>query len=219
MTTALDLTTRNAVQQATFVRMVVIEAGLPVIVRVSSHDVPFSITESDGVSYEYPAVGSLLNVTEIISDIKSTLADVTVTLSGIGNNYISDIIDNPIKGNPVEIRRAFFNADTGAFLNISGNPVLEFSGIVNNYNVDIGDGTMSETCTVSLVCSSIMSVLGKKITGRRTNQDEQDYWFPGDKSMDRVAVIAEANFDFGGTTPAAAPQASPAITMSKLITG
>jgi hypothetical protein len=220
MTTALDLTTKTAVQQSTFVKMTVMEGGAPLIIRMSSHQVPFALTETDGSSYTYPAVGNLLGVSQIAQDVKASNGDVTITLSGIGNNYIADIIANPIKGSPVEIRRAFFDVN-GQFIATAGNPVVEFSGVVNNFtfNEDWADGAkQSVTMTASLVCSSIMSVLKRKVAGRRTNQAEQSYWFPGDHSMDRVGVISDTIFDFGGTTPSASPSATPGQTATNTVT-
>jgi hypothetical protein len=165
---------------------------------MSTHDVPVTI---DGELY--PAVGALLNVTEISNEMKASQSEVTITLSGIPQEYMSAILENPIKGSPVQIRRAFFNTN-GQLLNVPGNPILEFSGVINNFNVDEGwesDSAQTVTTTISLTCSSIMSVLLNKVSGRRTNQADQTYWFPGDLSMNRVAVISDAVFDFGGTTP------------------
>lgn len=206
MSTSLNLTGYSAVQQATFVRLVFNEAGSDVVVRISSHSTPFSITERDGIAYSYPAVGTLMNISPMTNEIKSSQADVVVTLSGIPTQYMEDIISNPIKGAAVEIRRVFFDATTGQVLNIAGNPILEFVGVVNNFNIDEGYSSLDSqtiTTTISLSCASILSLLSKKISGRRTNQGDQNYWFPGDLAMNRVAVIANATFDFGGKTPAA----------------
>ena len=126
MTTALSLNSYQSLQQATFIRMVFSESGSQVVVRVSNHNTPVTIRESDGNNYVYPAVGTLLNITQMTNEIKSSQADVIVTLSGIPTQYISDIIANPIKAAPIEIRRAFFDIN-GNLLNITGNPVLEFS--------------------------------------------------------------------------------------------
>jgi hypothetical protein len=222
MASALDLTSYSALRQATFVKMTVMEAGSPVVVRMSSNNVPVQITESDGTAYTYVANGNLLNVTAVTSDMKATQNDVTITLSGISNNYIADIIAAPIKGNPVEIRRAFFNADTGAMLAIAGNPILEFIGVVNNYAVDESwsqQNTQIVTSSISLICSSTMSVLMHKVAGRRTNQADQNYWFPGDNCFNRVAVIADQVFDFGGTTPSAAISPAGSKVVTNTVTG
>jgi len=222
MSSLLNLSSLTSVQQSTFVKMTVMENGLPVVIRMSSHSVPFSITESDGQTYSYPAVGALLNVTQITSDMKATAADVSITLSAIPNQYMADIIANPIKGSPVEIRRAFFNSTSSQILNIPGNPVLEFSGVVNNFSFEEGydnSGSQSVTTTATLVCSSIMSVLAKRVSGRRTNQADQNFWFPGDTAFNRVAVIADATFDFGSDKANAVSAASSATTTTSTVNG
>ena len=197
----IDLSTYKAVQQATFVRMAITVNGLPEVVRMSTHDVPFTLTEFDGQDYEYPCVGALLTVSGIDADIKAKQNDVT--------------INNPIKGSAVEIRRVFFNAVTGQKLDIPGNPVVEFSGIVSSFNFSEDwseDGSQTVTTTASLNCSSAYSVMQNKVSGRRTNQADQNFWFPGDNAMNRVSVIAEESLYLGGTTPSSAAIAATGIT-------
>ena len=197
MSTSLNLTSYPAVRQATFVKIVT-ETGT---ILMSSHNQAITIAGD-----LYPAVGDLLAVSEITNELKQSQSDITITLSGIPTANMSTVLATPIKGAPVEIRRAFFNPTTSALLNISGNPVLEFVGVINNFSIDEGwtdDMTQTVTASIALSCSSIMSVLMNKVAGRRTNHNDQDYWFPGDLSMDRVSVISDAVFDFGGTTPAA----------------
>ena len=64
MTTALNLTSYVGLQQAIFVKMTFTQNGGQTIVRVTNHSTPFSITESDGNTYSYSAVGTLLGVTQ-----------------------------------------------------------------------------------------------------------------------------------------------------------
>ena len=217
MANSLNLTAYNAVQQATFVRLVLIDGGIEQIVRMSTHNVPISITELDGNSYSYTAIGSLLNVSSITADEKTTFGDVNVTIAAIPNQYMSQIINNPIKGSPVEIRRAFFDVATNELLPVAGNPTIEFIGVVNSYSTDEGwsdQDSLTATTQLSLSCSSIMTVLSKKIAGRRTNHDDQVSWFPGDLAFDRVPVIADSTFDFGGTSPNAATNRPSGITVT-----
>lgn len=211
----IDLSTYKNVQQATFVRMEITENGLPVVVRMSSHDVPFPITEYDGQTYVYPCVGSLLGIGEITYDYKSSMSDVSITLSAIPEQYMNDIINNPIQGSPVEIRRVFFNGETGQFLNIPGNPTVDFTGVINSYTFDEDDnGGQDITFTATLTCSSFLSVYNKAVSGRRTNQADQDYNFPGDHCFDRVAVISEQSYYLGGTTPSAKTSTAASVTMT-----
>jgi len=204
MTTALNLTSYQGLQQATFVRMVFTQGGNQVVVRVSNHSTPFSLVESDGNTYNYPAVGTLLGITQMTNELKSSQADVSISLSGIPSQYMSDIVANPIKAAPIEIRRVFFDVN-GNYLNITGNPVLEFVGVVSNFSIDEKWTTydsQSVTSTIILTCASTLAVLSKQESGRRTNQADQNYWFPGDNAMNRVASLTDAVWDFGGTTPA-----------------
>jgi len=203
MTSALNLTAYRGIQQATFIRMVFTQNGSQVVVRVSNHSTPFSIVENDGESYSYPAVGTLLGVTQITNEIKSSQADVTISLSGIPQQYMADIVANPIKAAPVEIRKVFFDTN-GNYLNITGNPILEFVGVVSNFSIDekwTNYASQSITSTINLTCASTLAVLSKQESGRRTNQADQLYWFPGDNSMNRVASLTDAVWDFGGNTP------------------
>ena len=203
MTTALNLSNYQSLQQATFVRIVFTESGNQVIVRFSNHNTPVTIRESDGNTYSYPAVGTLMNITQMTNELKSSQGDVVITLSGIPSQYMTDIVNNPIKAAPVEIRRAFFNS-TGDLLNITGNPLLEFVGVVNNFSIDeqwSNSSTQTVTTTIALSCASTLAVLNKQESGRRTNQADENYWFPGDNALSRVAMLQDAVFDFGGTTP------------------
>ena len=216
----INLAAYKGVQQATFVKMNITVAGLPVTVRFSSHDVPGLIVESDGESYLYPAVGALLSVSGIDADIKAKQNDVTIVLSTIQNEYMNEIINNPIKGSAVEIRRVFFDIATGQFLNIPGNPSMEFSGVVSNFNFSEDwneNGAQSVTTTATLTCSSFLSVLQNKVAGRRTNQADEDFWFPGDNAMNRVAVIAEESQYLGGTTPSTQASAAAGRTVTNTV--
>lgn len=207
MSTSLDLSSYNAIRQATFVKIVTDQGTI----LMSSHNQSIVLAGDT-----YPAVGDLLGISDLTNELKASQSEVTITLSGIPSAYMTEVLTTPIKGSYVEIRRAFFNVQTSAILNIPGNPVLEFSGIVNNFNIDEGwtdDRTQTVTSTISLSCSSIMSVLINKVSGRRTNHADQDFWFEGDLSMDRVSVIADAVFDFGGTTPGAAVQTPTSVSM------
>jgi hypothetical protein len=205
MTTNLNLSSYQNLQQATFVRIVFTENGSQVVVRFSNHNTPVNIVESDGQTYSYPAVGTLMNITQMTNELKSSQGDVVITLSGIPSQYMNDIVKNPIKAAPVEIRRAFFDQN-GTLLAITGNPLLEFVGVVNNFSIDEqwtkGDQN-SVTTTIALSCASTLAVLNKQESGRRTNQADLNYWFPGDNAFNRVAQLADAVFDFGGTTPQA----------------
>jgi hypothetical protein len=51
--------------------------------------------------------------------------------------------------------------------------------------------------------------LEKKYTGRRTNDNDQQYWFAGDTGMYKVKSLADSQFDFGKPYTAPASAAAP----------
>ena len=218
MTSTLNLVPFTSIEHAYLVKFTFINSlGINETIRLSTYRVPLTIQETDGNYYAYTAVGQIVGVTQIVADNRATLSDVTVTLSGIGNQYIPDIINTQIKSSPVEIRRAYFDSATGQLLQIPGNPSIAFAGLVTNYMFDeqwTQGELQSTTTTIALTCASLASVLNNKIAGRKTNRDDQTYWFPGDLSMNRTGVIADQIFDFGGTIPTAVAKAAQSQTSS-----
>jgi hypothetical protein len=50
---------------------------------------------------------------------------------------------------------------------------------------------------LSIICASVVDVLGKKTGGRKTNPESEKKFFPTDLAMDRVPTLENATFDFG----------------------
>lgn len=153
----------------------------------------------------YVALGHFMGISEIQDDIKATNNSLQLTLSGIpaeagdadNINYIGLILNSNIKGSRVEIRRAFFDTTTGELLD--DQVFLRFSGYISNFTLTDSVDTEGRSAvnTVVAQCSSIHAVLEKRIVGRRTNDTDQQYYYPGDTSFSRVAVISNKSFDFG----------------------
>jgi len=146
---------------------------------------------------EYTGIGNLLSVTDSYSELKVNQSEVTITISGIPNISITDFLNNKIKGSRISIVRAFFDPTTGAVLDIPGNPTGKFTGLLNNYSVSETWAGQSASNTISLMCTSIVGLIQNKIGGRRTNSVDQKNLYPSDTSMDRVAGLANSNFNFG----------------------
>ena len=146
----------------------------------------------------YTELGSFLNITEIQEDIKSTTADLNVSLSAIPSeqDYLNLILTTPIKGGEIIIYRAFFNDDLSLD---SANVFQRYRGIITNYNIaeetDIIAG--QNTNRVTVACSSITAILEAKTTGQRTNPNARQKYFPGDQTFKRVPDLHNVSFDFG----------------------
>lgn len=159
-------------------------------------------------SKTYVALAGFLNVGEVQSNISTTNDEIQVSLSAIPSAYIAAIMGQPIKGGAVNIYRAFFDYNTQEVL--TGEVYRRFSGIITNFSVqeDISSTDAPDvTHSIVVQCSSVIGVLENLFSGRRTNkQDYRINYAPeryftsailSDPSMDKVAVLHNASFDFG----------------------
>jgi len=144
----------------------------------------------------YTELGSFLQLGEIQDDIKTTNGDIGITLSGVPQENLDAVLDTKVKGGEVIVRRAFFNDD---FSLDSGNVVQRFRGVITNLqieeNYDILEG--DRTNSVSVSCSSIVTILENKTSGQRTSPIDRDRLFPGDQTFKRVPDLHNIQFDFG----------------------
>lgn len=150
----------------------------------------------------YTQLGHFINMSEIQDDLKVTNNQISIQLSGIppddgSPNYMGVVLNSNLKGSRVQIYRAFFNASSGHY--DATQVYLRFSGYVSNYNLsenwDQDNKLVSNN--IGIQCSSIHAIMEKKYTGRRTNEADQQFWFPGDTGMSRVKILADSQFDFG----------------------
>jgi len=183
-----------------------------VLIKLSVNTSTYTISNAWGpLVWEgttYLGLGHFLTLAEIQDELQPTTSQLQIGLSGIPkdigeqglglyNSYIALILDQKIKGSRVEIYRAFFDPQTG---NIdSSSTSLRFSGYISNFTISDATDVESKTdaYTISVACSSILGILDRKITGRRTNGTDQKALYPTDVSMDRVVAIANTAFDFG----------------------
>jgi hypothetical protein len=187
----VDLSQYSSLQSNLFVKIVV-----PGYATLAFSDYFKPVTFS-GTNYQ--ALGQLVTVTETTSNLRAAPEELTVVISGIPENRISEILDNKIKGSRIEVLRAFFNASTGELLNIQGNPAGKFRGVVSNYSIndDLTEDAMTGTISIVLTATSVIDLLNNKITGRRTNPQSHNEFYPNDQSMNRVPALAKSNFNFG----------------------
>lgn len=187
----VSLASLRAVETALFVRIDV--PGYDVL-RFSNYYRPYTI---NGESYT--GLGTLVGITNSDNNLRAAPGTLTITISGIPNSNLAEILDSKIKGSNVQVWRVFFDPVTGQPLDLAVNPIGRFQGIVNNYSLDESweQGSQTITNTMGIICSSTVQVLNNKISGRRTNSTDQKRLYPTDTSMDRVAVLATTNFNFG----------------------
>lgn len=185
----INLSNRTSIEIATLVKWEV-----PNFSTAYVTDYNTSITYSGNT---YTNIGNLLDISSTSSELKPSPGELSINLSGIPTNSISDLISQQIKGSDITLYRAFYNATDHTALNVvtGSNVVLLYKGIVTNYSISdsVDVANQLAVSTIVLTCNSIVEVLGAKTNGRRTNAAD----FPDDDSMSRVQALAESNFNFG----------------------
>tara|TARA_R110000803_G_scaffold83934_1_gene150051 strand:+ start:7271 stop:7840 length:570 start_codon:yes stop_codon:yes gene_type:complete len=135
----------------------------------------------------YTNLGSLMSVSDIQDDYKSTQGTVTIAISGIPNtpDFMQIILNEKIKGGEVNMYRAFYDTTT---LVQEANSFLRYKGIISNYNVEENTNIINGTSTNTLIlsCSNVFSILSRKIAGQRTNGSSRRQFYTGDASFDNV---------------------------------
>jgi hypothetical protein len=198
---SIDLSTYQSIQSNLFVRIDVQEYRTTTSGSYTSTILRFSDRLGTVSIYgeNYTGLGNLMSISQSSSEIRVSGGELTIVLSGIPNTSIAEIVNSKIKGSPVVITRAIFNAANGTLLSIAGNPLGRFKGFVNNYSLteEYDSETRTSSNTLVLTCSSNIDILENKVAGRKTNPKSQKAFYPSDLSMDRVPTLKGATFDFG----------------------
>jgi hypothetical protein len=173
----------------------------------TSYDLCFSDgadREYTNDGYTYLGLGKLMSISSSASELTSSSGEITITISGIPNSSIYEIVNSRVKGSPVVVERAYFNPNTLEPLNFTSgkNTTGRYLGFINNYSLNEEYDYMrkSNTNTIVLQCSSSIDFLSNKYGGRKTNPYSENRYFPNDRSMDRVPTLQNATFDFGKKT-------------------
>jgi hypothetical protein len=187
----IDLSSYAAIQTNMFVRIDVPGLG---VLRFSDYHRAYTIN-----SESYTALGSIMTIGETVSELKLSSSEVNVVLSGIPTANMDAVLDYKVRGAPVSIFRVFFDPTTGVALDLPGNPAVKFKGIVNNFNLseEYDSESRNSSVTINFACTSEIGIIQNRVSGRRTNPDDQKALYPGDVSMDRVPSLVDANFNFG----------------------
>ena len=140
----------------------------------------------------FTALGGLVNVSGHQRDLQVTSYDTTITLVGIDQSKIGIVIDAGLKGAKVRIWRGFYDQNYIVF-----DYALRYTGIITSYSIQEDTLDQFNTFTLGLNCSSYKHVLETRIAGRFTAPSNWKSTSPGDTSMDRVASLNNAKFNFG----------------------
>lgn len=187
----INLSSYRAIESALFVR---IDVPGYAVLRFSDYKTTQTINGET-----YAALGQLVGITDSTSSIKATQGNMSITISGIPDSSIAEVLAQKFKGSAVQVWRVLYDAATGTQLAISGNPAGRFQGIVDNWSLeeDYEPGSTDVSNKIIFTCSSSVDVMVNKVNGRRTNSQDQKALYPGDLCFDRVVALRNSNFNFG----------------------
>jgi hypothetical protein len=133
----------------------------------------------------YIADGSFLGFDSIEETGDLTGAQTTVTLSGVSQVYIAELLLRNYVDRRLVIRKAFWSTAGSIIV----DPITLLDGRVDA--PVITENPVDGTCTIALTAGSHWVDFERK-AGRHTSDAEQHLWFPGDTGM---RLISEINRD------------------------
>lgn len=200
--TTINAVTGYQINHAEFVRLTVGTAGT--VYTFCNAAAPITVS---GITFTN--LGALLNVGDVQRDIKATSDDMTIALTGIDSSNIALILSSDIKGSLVEVWRGFFDLNNQIITTPTTQFFKRYQGIINSVSIteDFNTEARTRIATCSISCSSMRRVLENRLSGVKTNQNNWQFIYAGDTSMNRVSEISNTFFDFG-SPPKTQTQAS-----------
>jgi len=190
--TTINAVTGSQINHAEFVKLTVGNAAT--VYTFCNAAAPITV---GGITFSN--LGALLSVGDVQRDIKATSDDMTIALTGIDPTNVGIILGNDIKGSLVEIWRGFFDSNNQIITTPTTQFFKRYQGIINSVSVteDFNSEARTRIATCSISCSSMRRILENRLSGVKTNQNNWQFIYAGDTSMNRVAQIANTYFDFG----------------------
>ena len=140
----------------------------------------------------YTAQGEFLGHTSIQEDYDIKVGKITLTLSGVANDFASRFSQIDQVGSQIRIGKVFLDLNTLDI--ISDYAIVMYIGEI--YNVSIQEN--AETCTINVECSSVFADFERR-AGRSTN-DWSNWYFQGvnyDTSMEKAGFVGNTEFLWG----------------------
>ena len=207
--TTINAVTGSQINHAEFVKLTVGNAAT--VYTFCNAAAPITV---GGITFAN--LGALLSVGDVQRDIKATSDDMTIQLTGIDPTNVGIILGSDIKGSLVEVWRGFFDSNNQIITTPTTQFFKRYQGIINSVSIteDFNSEARTRIATCSISCSSMRRVLENRLSGVKTNQNNWQFIYPNDTSMNRVSEISNTFFDFG-SPPKTNTQASETTTTSE----
>jgi len=206
--TTINAVTGYQINHAEFVKLTVGNAGT--VYTFCNAAAPITV---GGITFTN--LGALLNVGDVQRDIKATSDDMTIALTGIDSSNIALILSSDIKGSLVEVWRGFFDSNNQIITTPTTQFFKRYQGIINSVSIteDFNSELRTRIATCSISCSSMRRILENRLSGVKTNQNNWQFIYAGDTSMNRVSEISNTFFDFGSPPKTQTQASETTVTM------
>lgn len=135
-------------------------------------------------SNDYLGIGHLLGFSDIEESAEVMVSSVTLSLSGVDRSWISRVLNHAYIDRTVKIYLAFLNEAQELVV----DPVLIFEGRMDapviNEDPESGESSVAVNVTNAWVDFSRKS-------GRHTNHEEQQIFFPNDKGFEFSSEVVK----------------------------
>lgn len=153
--------------------------------------------DTDWNGFTWVAVGGALVVGAVEESVDGSAQGVELSLSGVDQTVLSNLLNNNFRGHDVSVWRAHLSLTTGAIL---GTPLLLFKGVqLEPYTVEEQRGRERNTVRVSTRVSSLMSI--RKVRGIICNVTGHAHHYAGDTFFQHTATLANKKIYWGTSEP------------------
>tara|TARA_R110000803_G_scaffold189457_1_gene251938 strand:+ start:592 stop:1158 length:567 start_codon:yes stop_codon:yes gene_type:complete len=135
-------------------------------------------------SKSYVAVGHFMGFSNIQESIEVMVSKITLSLSGVDQSMISRFLNKEYIDREVKIYTAFLDDAQ----NLVADPVLIFEGRMDT--PIITDDPIGGQSMMSVTATNTWVDFSRK-TGRHTNHEEQQIFFPSDKGFEYASEIVK----------------------------
>lgn len=160
-------------------------------------DITFdSTTAPDAGSNTYTAQGNFIGFSGMNEDIEVKVGKFTITLSALGNSYVSTFLNSEIEGQRVVIYKAFLSFGPSGTdpLSLVAAPIMMYDGTIYNFSIN----ETAKTCQISVDCSSLFADF-ERTNGRKTN-NWSNWLFQGaqyDRSFEKSSWVGNTEVKWG----------------------
>ncbi len=130
----------------------------------------------------YTALGHFLGFSDIEESSELQVASLTIQLSGVDQSEIAAVLGENYIDRPIRIYKGFLDENNA----VIADPVLIFEGRMDSPVIE--ENPDDGTCTVSVTATNAW-VDFERLSGRHTNHEEQQIFFPGDMGFEFASEV------------------------------